>query len=191
MIKNKTMKLLTSSAVIATMFALPQTASAVAFTGQLDYVGAQTTNVADLTVATQATILFANVAVQSGAFSVIPLGALLVHTSPLVFRPVAGTPYTPLWTHAASGISFDLTSLSIGPGNTATSLTLNGSGTFYCTSLPCTYDATPGIWNMTINNAGGVTGSFSSSSTATPEPGTLALLGLGLIGLAAARRRKA
>ena len=44
-----------------------------------------------------------------------------------------------------------------------------------------------GTWNITLNGLGGT---FSwSSSTAVPEPGVLALLGLGLAGLGFARKK--
>lgn len=50
------------------------------------------------------------------------------------------------------------------------------------------YEDTSGYWNLT-GNAAGALFNFSSGATAVSEPATLALVGLGFIGLAVARRR--
>lgn len=173
-------RFLVAGALALAVAVAPQTASAAPFFGQLDYTGVHTPDDADLTAATESTIDANTVVIASGAFALagISFGDTLVHVSPLEYRPFGG-PYTPLWTHVASGVTFDLLSLNI-VTDTPNQLGLNGTGTFKGAG----YDDTPGVWNMTLNNINGeVTGSFSSSSAAVPEPAMLAMLGLGLIGV--------
>lgn len=57
--------------------------------------------------------------------------------------------------------------------------TLSGNG----------YEATPGQWIFTGNTAGNTTASWSASQAQVPVPGTIALLGLGLVAAGLVRRR--
>lgn len=62
--------------------------------------------------------------------------------------------------------------------------TLSGNG----------FDATPGTWSFTSSNANGTpqsTFGFQTQTAAVPEPGTLALLAVGAVGLASSPRRRA
>jgi hypothetical protein len=113
------------------------------------------------------------------------------------FNPTS-TPVTPLWlvtdragsaTVTAAVAYFDLLSIDVVLQD-AQNLNLAGIGTLYMTG----YDDTPGIWlfNSTSTTNAGVF-SFSANSTPVPEPTTVALLGIGLVGLAGVevrRRRK-
>jgi PEP-CTERM motif len=80
--------------------------------------------------------------------------------------------------------SFDLTSVTVGLQN-ANELDLVGSGLFHLAG----FAATPGMFYFTGNQAGD-TFSFSASEATVPEPGSMLLLGTGLIGLAGLVRRR-
>ncbi len=62
-------------------------------------------------------------------------------------------------------------------------IALSGNGLFNLTG----FEETSGSWNMTLNT---IQGYASFSGSAVPEPGTLALFGMGLLGLAFARRNR-
>jgi hypothetical protein len=81
--------------------------------------------------------------------------------------------------------SFDLESVAVA-FQSGSSLNLIGSGTLHATG----FDDTPADWDFT-GNSGGVVFSFSADNNVVPEPATLGLLGLGLVGLTAAGNKRA
>ena len=96
------------------------------------------------------------------------------------FSPLAA-PVDPLW--AVGGFEFALGAVSVDFQN-ATFIILSGTGIISGNG----FDPTTGTWNLTGNNSG-MLFNFSAGSLAVPEPGSLSLLGLGLIGFAVLRRR--
>jgi hypothetical protein len=102
--------------------------------------------------------------------------------SDFTFNPSTGI--DPLWnlTSGTDAFSFGADSFSV-VSQSDVFLNIVGSGTISGTG----YDDTAGAWSFTMTTQGT---QFGWSSATVPEPGTILLFGMGLLGMGLSRRRR-
>ncbi len=176
------------SLAIALAVSVPATALPV--TGEVIMFGAFNTDTGNLATATSIAFVGSGWT-DGGTGSYAPINSVSrpVTFMDFTFSPsLSPSPLNPLWSFTYAGItySFVMDSVDVGSPRSSSLLTLLGRGTLFVTG----FDPTPGIWEFTSGETRSAFIKFTSESSALPEPGSLALLGLGLLGFGLARRRK-
>jgi hypothetical protein len=179
------MKRFTLALILALAVAAPARADlivgSVTFSGAIDPVDFLTTNLLDVN-SDQAIVLCAVINNCQGSYT--PLTGLILANHNDVSIPFASGE---LWSFSFGGLdySYDLNTID-SITRAASGIILTGTGTAHITG----FEATPANWSLSANHVDQFVFSSTVAAEAIPEPTSLMLFSLGLVGAVLVRRMR-